>query len=890
MNINKIVLITRLITAIILITSSHLFAKSDSGRNLFLLGDSTASQGRGGTGVSTYGTDIFYLNPASIADSERMDFGIQYGSLDFGYNNPDFAAAIPTSYGVFGASFRAINIPSDPADLKTGYLLSIGGAKYFTERLTMGSSINLFYGSDPANKFSYIGISIGSVYKINYNEKLKRGFGIFKPQIGLNINAGLPMGNNSKLANFNQLTLGYNFILYHHKDFYINFLNDFSTIHGYKDFPIKFGLESLIHDKYIIRAGCIAPQSYKYGDFTFGLGYRFNHEKFDCDINYSLIHYSGSDFVHYAGLNIKYGELDREPPLTRITANKKYISPNYDGKQDYVFFTQNVEDVSRIKGWKLQIINSMDEVVRGYRISERDIDEGFSIKNFINKIWQKKESMVVPETILWDGTDNKRKIVPDGKYTFSFISWDERDNISVAKTGIIYIDNTSPNVKTTTNFTLFSPNADKQKDTLKIDLDITCSTDDEWNGGFVNSEGMIIKSYEYKGYEISNNITWDGKDDRGNDAQEGLYSFFIESKDMAGNETKATIKGISLTRAYEVADITSPSDYFSYKNNKNIKFFLTLSKLEGIQEWKITIENEDAKIIKEITGGRDLPKFIEWDGKDSEKTRLKDGKYYFTLSTLFDSGNTPTSFKKELIIDSTPPEVSVSYLPDLFSPDEDGENDILSIFPESKDEYGIKEWEINIYSPAGTQFKKFKGKSNPTGEIKWDGIGENKMLVESAADYFLELSSTDLAGNSSKTKQQKIPIDVLVVVTERGLKIMISNIEFAFDSAKLIGRAFPILDRVTEILKKYRNYFILIEGNTCDIGEEEYNLELSESRAQSVMEYLISEGLNSNRLSCRGLGETSPFLLNTNPENRRRNRRVEFILIKKGKKGLEEAN
>jgi len=118
------------------------------------------------------------------------------------------------------------------------------------------------------------------------------------------------------------------------------------------------------------------------------------------------------------------------------------------------------------------------------------------------------------------------------------------------------------------------------------------------------------------------------------------------------------------------------------------------------------------------------------------------------------------------------------------------------------------------------------------------------------------------------------------MVTERGLKIRISNIEFAFDSAKLTGKAFPILNRVVEILNKYEKYNVVIEGHTDDIGEEKYNLKLSEDRAKSVMDYLVSKGIDKKRLTSRGMGETSPFLPNTSVENRRRNRRVEFLLLK----------
>ncbi|HOP65317.1 MAG TPA: OmpA family protein, partial [Spirochaetota bacterium] len=89
-------------------------------------------------------------------------------------------------------------------------------------------------------------------------------------------------------------------------------------------------------------------------------------------------------------------------------------------------------------------------------------------------------------------------------------------------------------------------------------------------------------------------------------------------------------------------------------------------------------------------------------------------------------------------------------------------------------------------------------------------------------------------------------------------------------------------DRVVVILKKYANYDVVIEGHTDDIGEEAYNLRLSEGRAKSVQQYLIQKGIDDERLQYIGMGETVPLYPNTSDENRRRNRRVEFLLIKKG--------
>ena len=69
-------------------------------------------------------------------------------------------------------------------------------------------------------------------------------------------------------------------------------------------------------------------------------------------------------------------------------------------------------------------------------------------------------------------------------------------------------------------------------------------------------------------------------------------------------------------------------------------------------------------------------------------------------------------------------------------------------------------------------------------EILWDGLGDNLDIVESAADYTIVLEASDVAGNAGRSAPDRLEVDVLVLVTERGLKIRISNIEFPFGSTR----------------------------------------------------------------------------------------------------------
>ena len=74
---------------------------------------------------------------------------------------------------------------------------------------------------------------------------------------------------------------------------------------------------------------------------------------------------------------------------------------------------------------------------------------------------------------------------------------------------------------------------------------------------------------------------------------------------------------------------------------------------------------------------------------------------------------------------------------------------------------------------------------------------------------------------------------------------------------------------------------IEIEGHTDNSGNPEKNMILSQNRAKSVMDYIVSKGITADRITFKGFGITKPMVANDTPENRQLNRRVEFTILQK---------
>lgn len=103
-----------------------------------------------------------------------------------------------------------------------------------------------------------------------------------------------------------------------------------------------------------------------------------------------------------------------------------------------------------------------------------------------------------------------------------------------------------------------------------------------------------------------------------------------------------------------------------------------------------------------------------------------------------------------------------------------------------------------------------------------------------------------------------------------------NDIKFDFDKATLRPESYPVVDGIYEALRDNPELAVEIQGHTCAIGTDAYNMGLSQRRANTVLNYLQNKGIASSRLTAKGFGESQPIDSNETREGRANNRRVEF--------------
>jgi outer membrane protein OmpA-like peptidoglycan-associated protein len=526
----------------------------------------------------------------------------------------------------------------------------------------------------------------------------------------------------------------------------------------------------------------------------------------------------------------------------------------------------------------------------------------------------------IPAQIEWDGKTDSGGLVSDGPYHAKIeISYIQGTKPS-AQSRPFRVDTVAPDGTVSPPYTIFSPNGDGRRDTLP--LNVSTSGADIWTAQILDSKGVSVRSWAWSGKELD--VTWDGADDEGNKAADGAYSFVLESSDDAGNATRREVKDIVLDArvprvfftksASEIAPVAGgPKD----PSKAPVVFNISNSLGEGIAKWSIVLKNDDITVKTFPESGAAysvLPSTVQWDGKN-ESGAVTEGRLTPTLTIEWTKGDLVEITLDPVMVDITPPELSFASQPEFFSPDNDGVDDDLFIALGIVDASPIASWKLEISEPdlqsgaKGQAFWRVEGKNAPQGRLIWDGRSNIKTaaggageLAQAATDYPFILSAQDSLGNASSISG-KVGIDVLVIRDGDNLKIAVPSIVFRANAADFNGLRSDVvaandrvLKRIAQILNKFRDYKITVEGHANpttapDTREREREEtenwqgsppsgQLSRDRAEAVIKILVRNGVSASRLTPKGVGGTKTVVPWNDRDNNWKNRRVEFILVK----------
>ena len=181
-------------------------------------------------------------------------------------------------------------------------------------------------------------------------------------------------------------------------------------------------------------------------------------------------------------------------------------------------------------------------------------------------------------------------------------------------------------------------------------------------------------------------------------------------------------------------------------------------------------------------------------------------------------------------------------------------------------------------------------KQNSIASKQSDAKGEVSYTVDCNTEYVLQAEKqgyetgsfavAKTAGGQVKVIAELVPVEVLVTETH----VLLKDINFEYNKSNITKEGAQELDKLVKVLNENPAMVILVKSHTDTKGSAVYNMKLSQQRAQSTVEYVISKGISKSRISGKGYGESDPKVNcgeNCNDDQNAENRRSEFLIVKK---------
>ncbi len=380
------------------------------------------------------------------------------------------------------------------------------------------------------------------------------------------------------------------------------------------------------------------------------------------------------------------------------------------------------------------------------------------------------------------------------------------------------------------------------------------------NGGWSNPEMLLIKNY-YKydrGAQSGATMAHDGKtlllylsDERGS-YDNDLYVCFLEP-DGTWTEPKNLGKKINGSKTNEMTPYLAPD---------GVTLYFSSNREGGLGDNDIWMVKRLDKSWQKWSEPKNLGSPInsaEWDGFF---TMDAGGEYAYLTTTTKSYGETDIARVKLLEIERPDPVVLVSG--NVYNAKTKKPLSAVLVYETLPDG---AEAGNGISSPADGSFKVV---------LPYD----KNYSIRARADHFFAISENLNLDSLVKAGYREIHKDLYLVPIEIGQVVRLNNVFFDFDKYNLRPESFVELDRVVKLLLENPAIEIEMSAHTDSYGSDDYNFKLSDNRARSVMEYIVSKGVPANRIISQGYGETKPVAPNDTDENRQLNRRVEFKILK----------
>nr|MDE5899070.1 OmpA family protein [Treponemataceae bacterium] len=307
------------------------------------------------------------------------------------------------------------------------------------------------------------------------------------------------------------------------------------------------------------------------------------------------------------------------------------------------------------------------------------------------------------------------------------------------------------------------------KDSVKISIQIDSSKKiapvPAWKGRIFDASNpeSTVREYAF-GQFPPDAFVWNGFDAAGRLAPDAKYRFELSAVDLAGNAGVMVSAGeFELNTKTATVLLSAETSAFSPNGDgvkDTISFTPVLKDSSGIAGYTFRIVDASGAAVSEQDGASALPSAFVWDGRNAAGEICADGTYTAQLEINSLNGSHASASAQPFVLDTVPPVLETQLLWSAFSPDGDGNQDVLPVGVIGCSQEDL--WTAEVRNAAGRTVRTYtwNGKIRTDGkdQFAWDGTGEagNK---EPDGTYSIVISSTDAAGNSFRTTVPNLVLD-----------------------------------------------------------------------------------------------------------------------------------
>ncbi|MDR1211700.1 MAG: gliding motility-associated C-terminal domain-containing protein [Spirochaetaceae bacterium] len=444
--------------------------------------------------------------------------------------------------------------------------------------------------------------------------------------------------------------------------------------------------------------------------------------------------------------------LDLTAPSAGIQAGYNAFSPNNDGNQDTMIISQEGSNETLWTGE----VRGTQAVVRSFRFTG-----------------------LPASRVEWDGRDDSGRPAPDGNYEYRLSAVDEAGNAGSSNVLRFSLSTADTPVMISADSRAFSPNGDGVKDTISILPQLQVREGiSSYTVDILDSAGAVIRTFEGRG-SVPAAISWNGRDNAGTPARDGLYSARIQVIYAMGNQPSAFSQPFTLDTQAPLARLSSGYTLFSPNGDGRKDTLPVTVASQGDDEWQASIVDAQGNEVRSWTWKGSAPA-LEWNGADRAGNIAPDGNYRFVLRSEDEAGNRAQETISNIVVDSRTPRAFFTVSPQAIAPKDapqDARNSQarFSVILNPRD--GITDWKVEIKDEAGTVRRRFpaaqasqpgspagraSGSAAQTGAppetLVWDGREEGGTVIEGR--YNAELTVNYEKGDLVSLSAGPITVDV----------------------------------------------------------------------------------------------------------------------------------